>query len=86
MFDNHRNTTLALLTGFMLGSLNKVWPWKKVLSTRIDSHGNEVTFMDKSILPQNFEGDNLLLVAILLMIAGFLTIFIVEKVGAKFSK
>ena len=86
MFDHHRNTTMALLTGFMLGSLNKVWPWKKVLSTRIDSHGNEVAFMEKSILPQNFEGDNLLLVAILLMIAGFLTIFIVEKVGAKFSK
>ncbi|WP_396183050.1 DUF368 domain-containing protein [Flavobacterium sp.] len=86
MFDHHRNTTMALLTGFMLGSLNKVWPWKKVLSNRIDSHGNEVAFMEKSILPQNFEGDNLLLIAILLMIAGFLTIFIVEKVGAKFSK
>jgi putative membrane protein len=86
MFDHHRNTTMALLTGFMLGSLNKVWPWKKILSTRIDSHGKEVAFMEKSILPQNFEGDNLLIVAICLMIAGFLTIFIVEKVGNKFSK
>lgn len=86
MFDNHRNSTLALLTGFMLGSLNKVWPWKEVISTRIDSHGVEVPFMEKSILPTAFDGDNQLLVAILLMIAGFLTIFIVEKVGAKFSK
>ena len=86
MFDNHRNTTLALLTGFMLGSLNKVWPWKKVLSTRIDSHGNEVTFMDKSILPNYFEGDNQLFIALLLMVAGFLTIFIVEKVGSKYSE
>lgn len=86
MFDNHRNSTLALLTGFMLGSLNKVWPWKEVISTRIDSHGVEVPFMEKSILPTTFDGDNQLLVAILLMIAGFLTIFIVEKVGAKFSK
>jgi len=86
MFDNHRNSTLALLTGFMLGSLNKVWPWKEVISTRIDSHGVEVPFMEKSILPTAFNGDNQLLVAILLMIAGFLTIFIVEKVGAKFSK
>ena len=86
MFDNHRNSTLALLTGFMLGSLNKVWPWKEVISTRIDSHGVEVPFMEKSILPTAFDGDNQLLVAILLMIAGFLTIFIVEKVGTKFSK
>ncbi len=86
MFDNHRNSTLALLTGFMLGSLNKVWPWKKVISTRLDSHGVEVPFMEKSILPNAFDGDNQLFVAILLMIAGFLTIFIVEKIGAKFSK
>ena len=86
MFDNHRNTTLALLTGFMLGSLNKVWPWKKVLSTRIDSHGNEVTFMDKSILPQYFEGENQLIIALVLMVVGFLTIFILEKVANKYSK
>lgn len=86
MFDNHRNLTLALLTGFMLGSLNKVWPWKKVLSTRIDSHGLEVPFLEKSILPQHFEGDNQLHIAIVLMVFGFLTIFILEKVAVKFSK
>jgi len=86
MFDNHRNTTLALLTGFMMGSLNKVWPWKKVLSTRVDSHGNEVTFMDKSILPHYFEGNNQLIIALVLMVVGFLTIFILEKVANKYSK
>ena len=86
MFDNHRNTTLALLTGFMLGSLNKVWPWKEVISTRIDSHGMEVPFIEKSILPMHFEGDSHLLLSFILMIGGFLTIFIVEKVGAKYSK
>lgn len=86
MFDNQRNATLALLTGFMLGSLNKVWPWKKVLSTRINSHGNEVPFMEKSILPQYFEGENHLMTAIVLMVFGFLTIFILEKAAVKFSK
>lgn len=86
MFDNQRNATLALLTGFMLGSLNKVWPWKKVISTRIDSHGNEVPFLEKSILPNYFEGENHLIMAIVLMFFGFLTIFILEKVAVKFSK
>ncbi|WP_026710460.1 DUF368 domain-containing protein [Flavobacterium filum] len=86
MFDNYRNVTLAVLTGFMLGSLNKVWPWKKVISTRIDSHGQEVPFLEKSILPTHFEGDNQLVFAVVLMILGFLTIFILEKVAVKFSK
>lgn len=86
MFDNHRNNTLALLTGFMLGSLNKVWPWKKVISTRIDSHGAEVPFLEKSILPTHFEGDSQIITALILMVFGFLTIFILEKVAVKFSK
>ncbi len=85
MFDNYRNITMSVLTGFMLGSLNKVWPWKKVLTTRIDSHGEEVAVLEKSILPNHFEGDNQITFAIILMIVGFLTIFIVEKVGEKFS-
>lgn len=85
MFDNYRNITLSVLTGFMLGSLNKVWPWKKVISTRIDSHGKEVPFMEKSILPQYFDGDNQFALAIILMLLGFLTIFILEKVAEKFS-
>ncbi|PKA83772.1 putative membrane protein [Ulvibacter sp. MAR_2010_11] len=32
LFNNYKNTTLALLTGFIVGSLNKVWPWKETLT------------------------------------------------------
>ena len=86
MFEKHKMLTLATLTGFMVGSLNKVWPWKKVLSTRINSHGETVTFMDKSIFPNHFDGDPEIILAVLLMIAGFMTIFMLEKFAKKFSK
>jgi len=33
MFDNKKEITLAVLTGFMIGSLNKIWPWKETIST-----------------------------------------------------
>lgn len=36
-----RNITLAVLTGFMLGSLNKVWPWKKLLNIYRQSWSGE---------------------------------------------
>ena len=36
LFKIYPNQTLALLTGFMLGSLNKVWPWKIILSWRVN--------------------------------------------------
>lgn len=86
MFDRYRNVTLALLTGFMLGSLNKIWPWKEVISTRINSHGETVPFMEKSIFPQQFDGDPQYLGVMLLMVVGFLVIFILEKAATKLSR
>lgn len=79
LFKNYHNITLALLTGFILGSLNKVWPWKKILSWTTNSKGVQIPFTEQSISPFAFEGDNQLWLAIGLMIIGFFTIFILER-------
>ena len=79
LFRNYQNLTLALLTGFMIGALNKVWPWKEILSFRTDSHGEQVPLLEKSILPGNFNGDPKITLVIVLAIIGFLTIFLLEK-------
>ncbi len=83
LFKHYHNITLALLTGFIFGSLNKIWPWKKVLTWQTDSSGMKIPMIEKSILPFNYDGDPHLVFAICLMIVGFLTIFILEKIGAK---
>lgn len=83
MFKNYKNLTLATLTGFMIGSLNKIWPWKKVLSWRTNSHQERVPLLEESISPFSFEGDNQLGLAIVLLVIGFLTIFILEKLGSR---
>ena len=83
LFKHYHNITLAVLTGFILGSLNKVWPWKKVLSWRVNSKGEDVPQLEESISPFSFEGENQLSMAILLMIVGFLTIILLEKLGSK---
>ena len=85
-FKNYKNPTLGLLTGFMLGSLNKLWPWRNVLSTRINSKGEEVPFVEKSVLPGNYEGETYLIGVIICMIIGFLSVFIIEKLGAKLQQ
>ncbi|MCK0160220.1 DUF368 domain-containing protein [Allomuricauda sp. F6463D] len=82
MFNNYKNITLALLTGFILGSLNKIWPWKKVLESK--TFGEKVIVVDEmNILPHAFEGDNKLMLAILLAVLGFSLIFILEKLASK---
>ena len=85
LFKHYHNITLAILTGFIFGSLNKIWPWKETLTWHTDSKGIKTPLLQESVSPFSFDGDNQLLFAILLMIVGFLTIFILEKLGSKKS-
>ena len=64
-----RNITLAVLSGFMLGSLNKVWPWKVV------ENGTE-----QNVLPQTEVAEG-----IALMLVGFFLVYVLEKVSANKS-
>ncbi len=83
LFKHHHNITLALLTGFIFGSLNKVWPWKKTLTWHTNSKGIKTPLLEESISPFSFDGENQITIAIILMVLGFLTIFILEKLGSK---
>ncbi len=86
MFKYHKNTILAILTGFMIGSLNKLWPWKKVLSWRTNSEGIEVPFIEKSILPNQYDGDPKILWVLLFTVLGFFLILLLERLSTKKAK
>ena len=82
MFQRFKNLTLALLTGFILGSLNKIWPWKKVLESK-EIGEKVIVLKEANISPLAYDGDNQLQLAILLAILGFSVIFILEKLASK---
>lgn len=90
LFKKFRNATLALLTGFMLGSLNKLWPWKETITYRISSSGEEVPLLEKSISPIKYEAitgqDALLWQVIVFMAIGFLLIFTFDLIAARKAK
>ena len=79
--------TISLLSGFMIGSLNKIWPWKITLEEYLDSHGVAQPLVQKNVLPGGFSeataADPQLLSAILLALAGFLIIFVFEGMSKK---
>jgi putative membrane protein len=114
LFTHYRNFTLAILTGFIFGSLNKIWPWKKTIQVFDKSTNTEIPFSEISDLAtlsvfqqQNNDFETLKMIqevnispihyselnqylvsehlnyAIILMVVGFLTIFILEKLGAQ---
>jgi len=87
-FKKYPNPTLALLTGFLIGSLNKVWPWQQVSETRLNSKGVEVVKFSESVLPSTFSAlpDNFLygtnphiFAAVAIMVVAFVLVFLLDK-------
>ena len=83
LLKKYYELTIAMLAGFMIGSLNKVWPWKEVVETFVDRHGEIKPLVEKNILPGTYEqitgNEALLLYSILLAVAGFLVIVLFER-------
>jgi len=82
LFQHYEYFTLAVLTGFVFGSLNKIWPWKNIIDTEI-IHGKEVILKEQSVLPNAFDGEPHLLIAIILSVLGFVLILLLEKWSLK---
>ncbi|ERM83439.1 hypothetical protein P872_03405 [Rhodonellum psychrophilum GCM71 = DSM 17998] len=89
LLKNHHAITIGLLSGFMLGSINKIWPWKKVLSYTVSSKGIQKPFMTENILPHHYLSvtgqESLFLIAILSFLFGILLVIGIEK-GANYMK
>jgi putative membrane protein len=85
--DNYHNATVALLTGFMLGALNKVWPWRQILEYVTNSKGEQVPAFDRSILPWNYfvttGKDPQVFQAILMMAISVFIVVLFVKIAAR---
>jgi putative membrane protein len=81
LFSRYHDLTIALLTGLMLGSLRKVWPWKKTLQSMVDSHGNVVPTAQANVLPSHWNVE--VTMASCLVVLGFSIVlamnFLAEK-------
>ncbi len=86
LLNKWHDATVMLLMGFMIGSLNKVWPWKQTLETNLDSHGVEQPLVQANVSPVQFEmlgGESHLVLAILACVAGFVLIYVIELIGKR---
>lgn len=87
VFKRFRDQTIALLTGFILGSLGVLWPWQRVvymvddLGNQVIKKGEPVVFQYARYLPENISREVIL--AFLFAIAGIVTIWAVEKLAGQ---
>lgn len=83
VLKKYYNETISLLTGFVVGSLVVIWPWKVPAETIIGRH-DEVKVVSYKWLSPDFS-DNQSYYAIALIFAGILLVWGIEKVGSKFG-
>ncbi|HZH69321.1 MAG TPA: hypothetical protein VFD80_02585, partial [Flavobacteriaceae bacterium] len=65
-----------------------IWPWKNPIGDApivVHSNGKE-DWMEVNVLPSNFIGDPQILYVVLLAIAGFLLVYVLEKIGSRAQK
>lgn len=85
LLKNYHNSAIALLSGFMIGSLNKIWPWKIVELFRQNSKGEQVPFIEENVLPAEYlreTGQNpYLFQAILFIATGIFIVILFENIS-----
>lgn len=85
MFKKYKNITIALLAGFMIGSLNKVWPWKEVL-LKVTINGKEKILQEGNLLPAKYTEitgmPNQLWIAIAMFVVGIILSIGIERFGS----
>lgn len=79
LFNKYHDLTIAVLAGFMLGSLNKIWPWKEIIESVL-VNGEMKTLIEKNILPEISNNDHHFLMGILFMILGAALIVLIEVI------
>ncbi len=84
---HYRDIALTFLTGLMIGTLSKIWPWKEVLTWRTNSSGEQVPLLEQNLSPFNFEQvtgqPSLIVYAIIATIVGFGVVWGLEKFADK---
>lgn len=90
LLHKYHNYAIAILAGFMMGSLNKIWPWKQVVEFRLNRHGEQIPFIEHNITPNQYleiTGDSpLIMQAILFMAIGFFIVVVIEKIALSLKK
>ncbi len=78
-----RDVTLMFLTGLMIGTLPKIWPWKETLTWRTNSKGEQVPLLEQNLSPFEFEHitsqPSQLVLAVIMMLAAIALVLGLEK-------
>jgi putative membrane protein len=90
IYKKYKDQTISTLTGFILGSLSILWPWKNEIyridetSDYILKNGEKIIQSYSRYIPESF--NNEVIIAVVLIVIGFISISLIEKFASKETK
>ena len=80
LLKNYHNMVMCILTGFMIGSLKKIWPWREVIESKV-VRGKTHVLKDALVLPTELNSE--VIIALALMLFGIVLVFAIENFSHK---
>ncbi|HOP46936.1 MAG TPA: DUF368 domain-containing protein [Desulfobacteraceae bacterium] len=84
LLKKHHDFMVAILTGLMLGSLRKVWPFKKTIESITDIHGKIIPLVQSNIIPAEWNME--VSYAIVLAVVGLVVVYLLDSIGEEKHK
>ena len=81
LFTRYHNLTISVLIGFLIGSLNKIWPWKITIEWYTDRHQELQPMLQKNVLPDQM--DLGFWISMVMALVGFLLVYIMERMSRR---
>ena len=90
LLKRYYSLTIGLLSGFMLGSINKLWPWKIVTAYRTSSSGEEKPFLTENLFPGEYMQQTGLepqiMLALVAFLFGIILVYGIDRLAAYLKK
>lgn len=90
LLAKYYSVTVAVLTGFLVGSLNVTWPWKQVIQTTVNRHGEEIPIVQQNVLPDSYiqitGNDSLFISVCIFSLLGLMLVVSTEKLAELLKK
>jgi len=80
---------IAMMCGFLVGSLNIIWPWKQVLESVVSHSGKTIVLSAQNLWPSQYTQlvgmDAQTLLSVTAMLAGLILVLGLEYVGSRYQ-
>jgi len=89
MLARYQVSVIAVMCGFLVGSLNIIWPWKLVLESTLSHSGKTIVLAAQNLWPSQYTqlvgADAQTLISVSAMLLGLILVLGLEYVGSKFQ-